>query len=173
MSDTPRIYVACLAAYNAGRLHGEWIDVTDADTMQAEIQAMLSASPAPLAEEWAIHDYDGFHGLDLSESEDLDTLVSLAEFLEEHGEIGARFLSQEGLVDDPEEGARQFEDRHRGEYRSLEDFAEESLSDLLNDVPESVRMYFDFERYARDLEDCGDISTISLSHDCVHVFSAQ
>jgi Antirestriction protein (ArdA) len=22
----PRIYVACLAAYNNGRLHGEWID---------------------------------------------------------------------------------------------------------------------------------------------------
>jgi len=25
-TDTPRIYVACLAAYNAGKLHGEWID---------------------------------------------------------------------------------------------------------------------------------------------------
>ena len=23
---SPRIYVACLAAYNAGRLHGRWID---------------------------------------------------------------------------------------------------------------------------------------------------
>ena len=26
--DTPRIYVACLAAYNNGRLHGRWIDAT-------------------------------------------------------------------------------------------------------------------------------------------------
>lgn len=24
--DTPRVYVACLAAYNSGFLHGAWID---------------------------------------------------------------------------------------------------------------------------------------------------
>jgi len=27
-TDTPRIYVACLAAYNSGKLHGEWIDAS-------------------------------------------------------------------------------------------------------------------------------------------------
>lgn len=26
--NTPRIYAACLAAYNSGRLHGRWIDAT-------------------------------------------------------------------------------------------------------------------------------------------------
>ncbi|WP_447531297.1 antirestriction protein ArdA, partial [Legionella pneumophila] len=26
--DTPQIYVACLAAYNNGIVHGEWIDAT-------------------------------------------------------------------------------------------------------------------------------------------------
>jgi len=29
-SERPRIYVACLAAYNNGRLHGRWIDATTA-----------------------------------------------------------------------------------------------------------------------------------------------
>ena len=44
--DTPRIYVACLAAYNAGRLHGEWIDADqDADVIHEEIQEMLAAMP--------------------------------------------------------------------------------------------------------------------------------
>lgn len=43
-----RIYVACLAAYNNGFLHGRWIDATaDADEMQEEISAMLRASPCP------------------------------------------------------------------------------------------------------------------------------
>lgn len=25
--ETPKIYVACLASYNAGFLHGRWVDV--------------------------------------------------------------------------------------------------------------------------------------------------
>ena len=71
MTDTPRIYVACLASYNAGILHGEWIDATDADTIREAIQEMLKRSPTPGAEEWAIHDYEGFGPLRLSEFEDL------------------------------------------------------------------------------------------------------
>ncbi len=47
-TTNPRIYAACLASYNAGRLHGLWIDATtDVDAMQAEINAMLAASPEP------------------------------------------------------------------------------------------------------------------------------
>ena len=30
VTDIPRIYVACLASYNAGILHGEWIDLDEA-----------------------------------------------------------------------------------------------------------------------------------------------
>lgn len=45
--STPRIYVACLASYNAGRLHGRWIDAADADTMREEIAEILRASPFP------------------------------------------------------------------------------------------------------------------------------
>jgi len=36
-TDTPRVYVACLASYNNGILHGEWIDATDADEIREEI----------------------------------------------------------------------------------------------------------------------------------------
>ena len=56
-----RIYVACLAAYNNGILHGSWIDATESpDAMMDAIQKMLGCSPIPNAEEWAIHDYEGF-----------------------------------------------------------------------------------------------------------------
>ncbi len=64
----PRIYVACLAAYNNGRLHGRWIDAgQDVEEIQTEITEMLAASPIQLAEEWAIHDYEGFEGASLGE----------------------------------------------------------------------------------------------------------
>ena len=62
----PRVYVACLASYNAGILHGRWVelDSTDAgincDTLTEGTGAMLGESPIKDAEEWAIHDFDGF-----------------------------------------------------------------------------------------------------------------
>lgn len=56
-TDTPRVYIACLAAYNSGKLHGRWIDADqDADDIRREVAEMLKASPEPNAEEWAIHD---------------------------------------------------------------------------------------------------------------------
>ena len=87
--DRPRIYVACLAAYNNGRLHGRWIEASDPHEVWQQVSAMLAASPEPDAEEWAIHDYDGFHGCRISEYAGFDTVCALAEFLEERGELGA------------------------------------------------------------------------------------
>ena len=58
-----RIYVAGLAAYNAGHLHGVWIDATlELDDIQGQVDAMLAASPVEDAEEYAIHDFEGFDG---------------------------------------------------------------------------------------------------------------
>jgi len=57
----PRIYVARLAAYNGGRLHGAWIKVEDdLEAVLLAVGAMLAASPEAGAEEYAIHDYEGF-----------------------------------------------------------------------------------------------------------------
>lgn len=51
-----RIYLACLAAYNNGRLHGAWVDADKGqDHIWNGLRAMLRASPEPDAEEWAIH----------------------------------------------------------------------------------------------------------------------
>jgi antirestriction protein len=45
---TARIYVACLASYNNGRLYGRWIDVsTDVSEMSEQINEMLAGSPYP------------------------------------------------------------------------------------------------------------------------------
>ena len=77
--DVPRIYVACLASYNAGTLHGEWIEASQsADEIHKEIQSMLRRSREPIAEEWAIHDYEYFGGYELSEWESIDASPALA-----------------------------------------------------------------------------------------------
>lgn len=79
-----RIYVACLAAYNNGILHGCWIDATQGeDHLWEGIKAMLAVSPVPGAEEHAIHDYEGFDGVSLSEYESMQHVAELATFIDE------------------------------------------------------------------------------------------
>jgi antirestriction protein len=91
---TPRIYVACLASYNAGILYGKWIDADqDADAIHEAVKAMLASSPQEDAEEWAIHDYEGFYGVKLSEWESFEKVAELATFIEEHEELGAALLA--------------------------------------------------------------------------------
>src|SRR5205085_7828465 len=82
----PRIYVASLSDYNAGRLHGAWIDATqDPAQIHENIAAMLAAGREPPAEEWAIHDYDNFGPVHLSEYEDIAAVSRIGRGIAEHG----------------------------------------------------------------------------------------
>lgn len=165
--DTPRIYVACLAAYNHGILHGAWIDATlEPDAILEATKAMLKASPIPDAEEWAIHDYEGFENFRLSEWEDFAKVHAYATFIKEHGLLGAELLAHANTLED----AQTFmEDGYRGCYTSLADFAQELIEDITK-IPENLAYYIDYERMARDMEMSGDIFTIETAHDEVHVF---
>jgi antirestriction protein len=153
-TETPRIYAACLSAYNNGHLHGEWIDCDrDSDEIMADIKAMLSTSPmakVEVCEEWAIHDYEGFHGISISEHEGIDRVVEIAQTLEEHGEAMAAYLEHYSFEDIDE-----FEDRYQGCYKNKQDFAEEYYDESgMTDQIEKAGLksyYIDFEAIARDM----------------------
>ena len=148
MSDTPRIYVADLAAYNAGTLHGVWIDVSDVDTLAEEVQAMLRESPCQ-GGEWAIHDHEGFHGLEISEYESLETIAELGELLEEYGPAYAAYVDSVGAHYATPEG---FQETYRGEWDSEEAYAEELFEELYaHEIPEHLQCYIDYEAFARDI----------------------
>jgi len=93
----PTIYVASLSDYNAGTLHGAHIDAAqEPDAIYAEIKAMLDASPefrafpaGGPAEEWAIHDYEGFGPWRLSEYQSIETVSLVARAIEEFGDDDA------------------------------------------------------------------------------------
>ena len=54
--EKPQIYIACLASYNHGILHGRWIDANQSeDELMTEIQEMLDESTIEGAEEFALH----------------------------------------------------------------------------------------------------------------------
>ena len=172
-TDTPRIYVACLASYNNGKLHGRWIDADqDAGDIRTEIGAMLNDSPEPDAEEWAIHDFEHFGNLRLSEWEDIEQVTELAKLIAEHGSVLAGLVDHVGGFQYLEHARQLMEDGYAGAHDSLEDFAYELLEDTgqLESIPENLRPYPDYEKFARDLELGGDVFTIDDDNDKVHVF---
>ena len=167
LPETPRIYVACLAAYNNGYLHGRWIDATTPDAIMDVVRAMLAASPIPNAEEWAIHDYEGFEGANLSEYASFETVCELAGFIAEYGELGGKLLNHFG--DDLAEARAVFED-YSGEYLSAADFVEQLHEDTGTVIPKSLRYYIDWDALARDMALNGEIMVFQTGFDEVHIF---
>ena len=172
--DPPRIYVADHAAYNAGELHGEWIDLpaeTTVDEVREAIAEMLGRSPVlpnDVAEEYVIHDYEGFSGYELDEYENLETVTAVASFIVEHGELGARLIN---LSYDVDEAKDALQERYAGRAASLGDWVYGHLQDTgeLDEIPERWHGYIDLDRYAADLELGGDIFTVPVGVN-VHVF---
>ena len=118
----PRIYVASLADYNAGRLHGVWIDAAqDPAEIETQVKTMLGNSPEPVAEEWAIHDYEGFGDIKLSEGESFETVAGWAAAIEEHGDAFAAWVGYDSKY---HTDASDFEDAYRGEWTSEAEYAE-------------------------------------------------
>jgi len=167
MTDTPRIYVADLAAYNNGVLHGNWIEVSDdPDSIRDEIQGMLKASPMAGAEEHAIHGYEGFAGYRVAEYESIETLCQVAEFLSNFPEFGGELLNVSG---DLNEARRIADEGYCGYYASLADYAEE-LTEQCGEVPEHLAPYIDYESMGRDMELNGDLLVIEVGFEKIHVF---
>jgi antirestriction protein len=172
--ETPRIYVASLADYNAGRLHGRWIDANQpAEAIREEIALMLAESKESVAEDWAIHDYENFGDLELSEYEGIDQVAEAAFQLTEHGPVFASLLSYMGGTSCMDEALRYMEEAYCGEYDSLTDYAEQFIedcySDSIKELPEFIRYRIDYEGIGRDMELSGDIFTLEC--ECkVHVF---
>ena len=165
--NTPSIYVACLAAYTSGYLHGRWIDVTDESSLRDEIQDMLNESPIKDAEEWAIHDYEGFGGYQVHEWEDIEILCELAEMIQEHGEWFVDLVQHLGGKEYALDAMKNY---YYGEHKSDFDFASDLFDELYaNAIPDSVRFYIDYDKFCQDLF-INDYFFIATDHG-VHVFS--
>lgn len=140
----PRIYVACLAAYNNGYLHGAWINAAQEPwAIYDAVRVMLAASPIAGAEEWAIHDYEGFGGIRIEEYTSFDRLSALASFLAEHGVMGAALL--EHYCGDLDEAREALADRYLGEHPSLADYVQE-VTEETTAIPQPLRYYPTFSK---------------------------
>ncbi len=173
---TPMIWVASLADYNAGRLVGGWIDATgEVAEIEAKVAEMLTKSPTPGAEEWAIFVTEGFGPLAIGEHESFETVHRIASGIAEHGPAFAHYVD---LVcsSDPVDLDR-FEEVYLGRWASFEEYVQNLLEDLGYDVtieaatPPGLEGYvsIDIKALARDMALSG-LYEISRDADGVFVF---
>lgn len=171
-----KIYVACLAAYNEWFLHGAWINCEgkSAEQLKEEAQQMLKASPAEGAEEWAIHDYEGFGSYKVEEWTSFDEIAELAEAIKNSGH-DLELIS--GVMDElhvsAQEAIEYIEDNYLGEFDSLTAYAWDYLESTgeWDSIPKHLQGYFDIDAYTRDIELNGEVITIGASNRNIYVLS--
>ena len=169
-----RIYVASLADYNAGRLHGRWIEVSSgAADIHSEIADMLAESSEDIAEDWAIHDYEGFEPLKISEWHEVENLAAIANGVEQHGELFLHVLDYLGDTKHIDEATQCLNEQYQGSADTLaawaEDFMHETSSDAIKALPSVLQFCIDWDQVAREFERSGDVFGIRVD-DSVHVF---
>lgn len=170
MTDTvtPKIHIACLAAYNNGILHGIWIPANEGtDTIHVTIYNVLKTSPIPNAEEWAIHDYEGFGDLRIPEHCSVEKVTAMADLITKHGELAAEVLNHTDM--DFEYAKKLLTEGYIGVYDSVADYAEQLTEDTIR-IPSQLAYYIDYEAMARDMELNGDIFTLKAPNNQVHIF---
>ncbi|GAA2387524.1 antirestriction protein ArdA [Gordonia cholesterolivorans] len=172
----PRIWVGSLADYNAGRLHGDWLDATVTDEeLHDAVQRILASSHEPDAEEYGIFDYDEFGPFQVGEYEQLDVVARVARGIAEHGPAFAAYAQ---LHDADPDMLDSFTDSYGGEYDSPEDWARDVLHDGLETeidraVPDALRGYvaINYAGFARDAELSGDVHFERSPDGHVYVFT--
>ena len=131
---------------------------------ECDSRSVMSSPIYSSAEEWAIHDFEGFEGAKISEHESFDTVSALADAIEEHGAAFAAWWGSESRDD---VDADSFLEAYRGEWDSLADYVENFWDDCGDFDADKIAggnwwhpaMYVDWERMAHDLQTSGDIWT--------------
>ncbi len=122
------VFVRSLGDYNAGYLTGDWIDATlGEDHIADEIQSILKRSVTGPAEEWAIHDYQGFGGFNPHEYESIGRIAEVAAGIVEHGPAFGHWV--QSIMDEADE-LSSFTERYRGHWKDLAEYAADMIDDL-------------------------------------------
>ena len=160
----PRIYIANLAAYNAGKLIGLHADLDGTADMNLEdinntIATLRTGDPA--CEEVAVHDYEGMPSM--GEHPDFKKVATVAALINDDEDRTRAYIEAVGMhyvLADYDDALRAIEDAFVGAYGEEGEYAESMTDD--HDVPDHIKLYIDYERMERDWEMGGDISRVTV-----------
>ena len=168
------IYLTNLGKYNEGELVGEWVQLPISNEELQEVFERIGIDGKEY-EEYFITDYEcDFY--EIGEYENIDTLNEIAEKIdnldEEQEQVVKVLMSECGYDLD---GA--IEKAESGDYRFYTDC--DNMTDVayvvveecgyLDNVPENISRYFDYESFGRDLGIEGSFHFLD-NGDCIEIF---
>jgi antirestriction protein len=146
--EIPAIYVACLASYNNNLLYGLWIDADKgSEYIEQQIHNMLAASPMYLAEEWAIHDYEYFGKVKLSEYMSVNDVSDIAQFIIQYGDVGSIILNY--YNNDVKFAISVMESGYCGHWDCINDYVQDYY--VIDNLPNGLDRYIDLNAIWNDI----------------------
>jgi antirestriction protein len=172
------IYVASLADYNAGRLHGAWIDIeydNPPEDVWGQIEQMLQESPerslcawcgnkadgihvghdymGGIVEEWEIHDFEDWPGKINPTHHSIEQLCAITQAIAEHGDAYLAWMANTGNTD-PDDMSEY------GTYSDAETLAMQYAESFINlDDLGFIQFHIDWESMGESLMSDGNYST--------------
>ncbi|NWC63987.1 antirestriction protein ArdA [Cedecea sp. P7760] len=147
---TPAVYVGTYHKYNCGSIFGKWMKLTDFDGQDDFEEACRQLHKGEADPEFMFQDCEGIPSRFYSESSINWHFIEGYKQAVDEGQSDAflAWADYSGRCDYAE-----FIGAYYSEADSEEDFAMSQVDDqgLLDQVPEPLRSYFDYEAYARDL----------------------
>ncbi|WP_241576696.1 antirestriction protein ArdA [Rosenbergiella collisarenosi] len=148
---TPKVYVSTFKKYNNGSLKGAWLDLGDFDSEVEFIAAAKKLHSDEADPEIFFQAHENIPSQCIQETQVNWKYVDFYKNnpdIADHESAAAAFISVFG-VDYLEE----FENLFYSQEESKESFVLSYIDTigLLNDIPESVAMYFDYDSYGRDI----------------------
>jgi len=165
MSDPARIYVGTYHKYNSGSIKGAWLDLESYGDTESFVEACKELHKDESDPELMFQDFQGFPRSFYSESPDTGKLDALFAWLELDDEDRELLAVYQDNVVDSDADIEQAREAFLGKFNRPEDWAADWLEQTgeLEQIPERLRYYFDYEAYARDARIGGDVSFVE--HD--------
>ena len=153
------IWYGNLEAYNNGALRGQWIDFEEMD--RDEIEEVMNKISRNGRDECMIFDYESRCGIDVEEYASIEELFEIYEICEniidqygdECGEYAIKtfcdYYGAKYLTD-----IEHYDFYFYSECYTMADVAFEVVDQCgyLDEMPENLRSYFDYEKFGRDLD---------------------
>jgi len=157
-----RVYITDIEAYNNGHLVGEWYELPMSDEgLQMAIAEVLQngqevCENMHIHEEYFITDYECDY-MKIDEYSSLSNLNEIAQKmseLDEDQQTAVKLLLEANVVNDLYKAIENIENIYCTGETKMEDVAYNYIqgTGALQNMPESLQYYFDYEKLGRDME---------------------
>ena len=161
----PSIYVGTYSKYNSGSIAGAWLSLDDHDTEKEFYSAALSLHTDERDPELMFQDFESFPREFYGESGCDERLWQWLALDKHEREIVSAWIDQVGSTD----SIQYILDCYAGSADSWSEYVENYVDErgVLNEMPDHLQMYFDYDAYGRDMRHS---CTVADTNDGVWVF---